>query len=123
NAAISLLTTYTAYAPPSSTSNSSAGSSSGTAGPLLGNLGVENVLYSLKAIVGGTGGSGNSAFSLLSQIGVSTNSDGSLSVNSSTLSSALQQNSSAVQSLFSGSKGIGTQLNTLLGSVAGPGGT
>ena len=123
NAAISLLTSYTAYAPPSSTTNSSSGSTTGTAGPLLGNLGVENVLYSLKSIVGGSAGSGNSAYSLLSQIGVTTNSDGSLSLNSTKLSSALQQNSGAVQSLFSGSKGIGTQLVTLLNSVAGPGGT
>jgi len=121
NSALSLLTSDTSYAPP--TSNASSGSSSGTAGPLLGNLGVENVLYSLQSIVGGSAGSDSGAFSLLSQIGVTTNSDGSLSVNTSTLDSALQQNSSAVQSLFSGGSGIGTQLDTLLNSVAGLGGT
>jgi flagellar hook-associated protein 2 len=84
---------------------------------------VENVLQRLQSIVGGSAGSSSSAFSLLSQIGVSSASDGTLSVDTSTLDSALQQNSAAVQSLFSGSDGIGIQLDTLLSGVAGAGGT
>jgi len=118
NSALSLLGTDTAYTPATSS-----GSTSGTPGPLLGNLGVENVMYRLQSIVGGSAGSDSGAYSLLSQIGVTTNSDGSLSVDTSTLDSTLQQNSSAVQSLFSGSSGFGTQLDTLLNSVAGAGGT
>jgi flagellar hook-associated protein 2 len=118
NSALSLITTDTAYTPPSSGSSAS----SGTPGPLLGDLGVENVLQRLQSIVGGSAGSSSSAFSLLSQIGVSSASDGTLSVDTSTLDSALQQNSAAVQSLFSGSDGIGIQLDTLLSGVAGAGG-
>jgi flagellar hook-associated protein 2 len=119
NSALALISTDTAYTPPSSGSDSS----SGTPGPLLGDLGVENVFQKLQSIVGGGTGSSSSAFSLLSQIGVSTAADGTLSLDTSTFDSALQQNPGAVQSLFSGSHGIGTQLDTLLNSVAGPGGT
>ncbi len=121
NSALSLITTATAYTPPASGSVSS--TNAGTPGPLLGNLGVENVMFELQSIVGGSAGSSTSAFSLLSQIGVTAGSDGTLSVNTSTLTGALQQNPTAVQSLFAGSAGIGTQLNTLINGVAGPSGT
>jgi len=121
NSALSLLTSDTAYTPP--TSGTSSDSSSGTPGPLLGDVGVEGVMEKLQSIIGGSGGSTSSAFNLLSQIGVTSGSDGTLSIDTSTLDSALQTNSSAVQSLFSGIGGIGTQLNTLLTSVAGTGGT
>jgi flagellar hook-associated protein 2 len=121
NSALSLLTTDTAYTPP--TSGTSSDSSSGTPGPLLGDVGVEGVMQKLQSIVGGSGGSSSSAFNLLSQIGVSTASDGTLSVDTTTLDSALQSNAAAVQSMFSGTGGFGTQLDTLLNSVAGDGGT
>lgn len=117
NAALSLIATDTAYTPGSTSS------SSGTAGPLLGDLAVESVSSHLQSIVGGSTGSGGNVFTLLSQIGVTTNSDGTLTVNSSTLNSALQQNPNAVQSLFSGSNGIGTQLDSLLTTAVGAGGT
>lgn len=120
NAALSLITSATAFTPGTSTSSSS--SSSGTAGPLLGDLAVESVSRQLESIVGGSTGASGSAFSLLSQIGVTTNADGSLAVNSTALNSALQSNPSAVKSLFSGSSGIGTQLDTLLNTVVGAGG-
>ncbi|WP_051749034.1 flagellar filament capping protein FliD [Nevskia soli] len=120
NAALSLITSDTAFTPGSSTSGS--GSSTGTAGPLLGDLAVESVSRQLESIVGGSAGSGGNAFTLLSQIGVTTNDDGTLAVNSDTLNSALQQNSSAVKGLFSGTNGIGTQLDTLLNTVVGAGG-
>jgi flagellar hook-associated protein 2 len=119
NSALQLLTSDTAYTP-STTSSSSSSSSSGTAGPLLGDVAIEGVMQQLQSIVGGSTGSG--VFSMLSQVGVSTNSDGTLSLNSTELQSALQQDPQAVQSLFSGNKGIGTQLDTLLNSVAGASG-
>jgi flagellar hook-associated protein 2 len=120
NSALQLLTSDTAYTP-STTSSSSSSSSSGTAGPLLGDVAIEGVMQQLQSIVGGST-TGSGVFSMLSQVGVSTNSDGTLSLNSTELQSALQQDPQAVQSLFSGSKGIGTQLDTLLNSVAGASG-
>ncbi|MDE0856047.1 MAG: flagellar filament capping protein FliD, partial [Nevskia sp.] len=121
NTALSLIGSDVAYTPGSTSSSGSA--SSGTAGPLLGNLAVENLSRQLQSITGDSAGTSSSVFTLLSQIGVTTNTDGSLTVNSSTLSNALQQNASAVQSLFSGTNGVGTQLDALLNTAAGAGGT
>lgn len=119
NTALQLLTTDTAYTQ-STSSSASSSSSSGTAGPLLGDVGVEGVMEQLQQLVGSSDGS--SVFNSLSQIGVSTNSDGTLTLDSSTLESALAQNPQAVQNLFSGTSGIGTQLDTLLNGVVGAGG-
>jgi flagellar hook-associated protein 2 len=120
NAALQLISTDTAFTPNSSSSGSS--SSGGTAGPLLGDIAVQSVMQQLQSIVGGSAGSSGNAFTLLSQIGVSIGSDGTLTVDSSKLGSALQQNPGAVQGLFSGSNGIGTQLDTLLNTTIGAGG-
>ncbi|MDR3416477.1 MAG: flagellar filament capping protein FliD [Nevskia sp.] len=121
NSALSLITTSTAYTPGTSSAGSTT-TASGTAGPLLGDIAVESLQQQLQSIVGGNIG-GTNAFTLLSQIGVTANSDGTLAVNSASLSNALQQNTAAVQSLFSGSNGIGTRLDTLLNQVIGTPGT
>lgn len=121
NAAVSLLSTDTAYTPGTGTPGSSA-TPTGTAGPLLGDVAVESLQQQLQAIVGQSIG-GSNAYILLSQIGVTGNADGTLTVDSAALSSALQQNTGAVQSLFSGSNGIGTQLDNLLNGVIGTPGT
>lgn len=64
---------------------------------------IQNVLYSFV---------GTSTYNSLASIGITTNSDGSLSVSSSKLTTALQSNFSAVSQLFSSSNGIASQLNT-----------
>lgn len=96
-------------------------SSSGTAGPLLGNpvlTGIESqiqrVLYSFV---------GNSAYNSLASIGITTNSDGSLALNSATLQTALSSNFSAVSQLFSGSNGVAAQLNSQITADLGAGGS
>jgi flagellar hook-associated protein 2 len=118
NAALSLIGTDTAFTP----SSSSGSSGGGTAGPLLGDIAVQSVQQQLQSIVGGNAGPAGNAFGLLSQIGVSIGSDGTLTVDSSKLNSALQQNPGAVQGLFSGSSGIGTRLDSLLNTTIGAGG-
>ena len=117
NAALSLINSATAFTP------GSTDSASGTAGPLLGDLAIESVGRQLQSIVGSSAGSATNAFTMLSQIGVTIGSDGTLSVDSDTLNSALQQNPTAVKSMFTGSNGLGTQLDTLLNTVIGAGGT
>lgn len=119
NSALQLIASDTAFTPSSSSSGSSSG---GTAGPLLGDIAIQSVMQQLQSIVGGSTGSSGNAYTLLSQIGVSIGSDGTLSVDSTKLNSALQQNPGAVQGLFSGSNGLGTQLNTLLDTTIGAGG-
>jgi len=87
-------------------------STSQTAGPMLGNpllLGIQNELKSaLYSIVN----TGSSTYNSLASIGITSNSDGSLSVNTTTLSSALSTDYSAVSSLFSGTTGIAVSLNS-----------
>src|SRR5262249_6816182 len=50
----------------------------------------------------------------LASIGITTNSDGSLSVNATTLQNALASNFSAVSQLFNGASGVATRLTTQL---------
>jgi flagellar hook-associated protein 2 len=94
--------------------------STGTGGPLLGNpvlTGTENqiqqVLYSFV---------GSSTYNSLASIGVTTHADGSLSVDSSRLQTALSTNFSAVSQLFSSSNGVAAQLNSTITSALGANG-
>jgi flagellar hook-associated protein 2 len=95
--------------------------STGTAGPMLGNpvlTGTQNqiqqALYSLV---------GTSSDNSLASIGITTNSDGSLSLNSNTLQTALSSNFNAVSQLFSSSNGIAAQLNSQITTELGSAGT
>jgi flagellar hook-associated protein 2 len=87
-------------------------STTDTAGAMLGNpvltgteSQVQNILYSFV---------GSSTYNSLASIGITTNSDGSLSVNNATLSTALATNFRAVGNLFSGTTGVASQLNSLI---------
>jgi flagellar hook-associated protein 2 len=104
-------------------SQASYNSSTQVAGPLLGNPLVQALSGQLSSLVGGVFNGTGGNYSLLSQIGISLNSDGTLSLNSSTLSSALSADPNSVQELFSSSNGAGTQLNNLLNGYLGSGGT
>jgi flagellar hook-associated protein 2 len=85
---------------------------SGSAGPLQGNPLLMNIQNQLRETMGGLAGS--SAFSSLASIGITTSSEGSLSVNATTLQNALASNFSAVSQLFNGASGVATQLTTQL---------
>ena len=93
---------------------------SGSAGPLQGNPLLMNIQNQLRETMGGLAGS--SAFSSLASIGITTNSDGSLSVNATTLQNALASNFAAVSQLFNGASGVATHLNTQLTTDLGSGG-
>jgi flagellar hook-associated protein 2 len=89
-------------------------SATSTAGPMMGNAllssiqsQVQNALYSVV-------NTGSSTYNSLASIGITTNSDGSLSLNNTTLSNALSTNFSAVSQLFSGASGVATNLNSLI---------
>jgi flagellar hook-associated protein 2 len=97
--------------------------SSATAGPMMGNAvlsGIQNqvqqALYSIVA-------TGSPAYNTLASIGITTQSDGTLSLNSGTLSAALGTNFSAVTQLFSGSAGVASTLNTEITAALGSGGS
>jgi len=64
---------------------------------------------------------GNSTISLGS-IGITLNADGTLTANSTTLTSALTSNPSGVSALFNSTTGVAAQLTTSLNSFLGTGG-
>jgi flagellar hook-associated protein 2 len=99
-----------------------AGTNGGTNPPLETDPTVtdaqEQLLNALNFTV--TNGSGTTS---LASIGINTNQDGTLSVDSGTLASALASNFSGVQSFFqTASTGFGANLSNVLNNVAGPGG-
>lgn len=92
-----------------------------SAGTLIGNpvlTGTQNQIQNaLNSFVG------TSSFNSLVSIGITTNSDGSLSLNTNTLQAALATNFSAVSNLFSGTNGVATQLNSQITQSLGSTGT
>lgn len=79
-------------------------------GVLLGDSTLNMIQNQLATIVASGVGSGNTTTSLAS-IGITLQADGTLSVDSTTLNSALQNNQSTVAKLFNSTNGIAAQLN------------
>jgi flagellar hook-associated protein 2 len=88
--------------------------STGTAGPMMGNALLSGIENQVKSALYSIVNTGSSTYNSLASIGITTNSDGTLSLNSATLSNAMSTNFSAVSALFSGSSGVATSLNTML---------
>jgi flagellar hook-associated protein 2 len=87
-------------------------STTGTAGPMLGDPVLNGVQNQLRAALYSVVNTGSSTYNTLASIGITTNSDGTLSVNGATLQSALASNFSAVNQLFSSTNGVAAGLNT-----------
>jgi flagellar hook-associated protein 2 len=99
---------------------SSSGSSS-TTQPLESDSTVRMLQQELLSSVNfSPSGSGSGSIVNLSSLGVNLNADGTLSVDSSTLSSALTNNYSAVQSFMQGTAGFGSNLTGMLSQVLDP---
>lgn len=90
------------------------------AGVLLGDSTLMSIQRQVNTILSG-GVAGNSIGSLAA-LGVTRNADGTLSVDSNQLNSAIQSNPQAVQNLFSGTNGYATTLGNALTSFSGSGG-
>lgn len=90
-------------------------------GPLAGDSTVQILQDSLLSAAGYSGG-GN-GISTLADLGITMNNDGTLSVNSTTLNNAIQNNFSAVQNFMQGtsSNGFASFLNTQLNTLTAPG--
>ena len=93
-----------------------------TAGPLLGNPVLTGAQSQISAALHSVVDTGSSTYSTLASIGITSNSDGSLSVNTSKLTAALSTNFSAVSNLFSGNTGVATDLNTVISNELASGG-
>ncbi|MGI4828073.1 MAG: flagellar filament capping protein FliD [Janthinobacterium lividum] len=95
-------------------------SSTKTAGVLQADSAVQSLQSQLlNATNYNTGGS---SFATLSALGITTNSDGTLSLNTATLNSAIQTNNAAVASFFQGtsSNGFVASVNTTLDTYNDP---
>ncbi len=91
-------------------------------GALLGDSTAQNLMTQLRSIVGGVV-SGAGTYTMLSQIGISSSKDGTLTLDTTALNSALSTDIGSVQKMFSASSGFGTQLTSLLNNtlmVGGP---
>jgi flagellar hook-associated protein 2 len=93
-----------------------------TAGPLMGNGALEGAQSQIRSALYSVVDTGSSTYNTLASIGITSNSDGTLSLNASTLSAALSSNFSAVSNLFSGTGGIASSLNTALTDELGSSG-
>ncbi|MBN3810752.1 flagellar filament capping protein FliD [Paraburkholderia sp. Ac-20347] len=110
NTLVTTVNSLTAY---SSTSTSQ--------GVLLGDSTVNMIQNQLAKIVGSGVGSGT-AKSTLAAIGITLQADGTLSVDDTTLSNALQNNQSVVASLFNPTTGIAAQLDDSITNYTSSGG-
>jgi flagellar hook-associated protein 2 len=99
---------------------SSYNSSTGEAGVLLGDPTLQAIQNQISQVMGSTL-SGNSIGNLAT-LGITRNQDGSLSLNSETLSNDLSTNPSAVQNLFASTNGVATQLSSLVTNYSGSSG-
>lgn len=88
--------------------------SSGVAGPMQGNSLLTQIQSSIQNVVFGVVDTGSPTYDSLASIGITANSDGSLSVNDATLQNALSTNFNAVSQLFSSTSGVAAQLNAQL---------
>jgi flagellar hook-associated protein 2 len=90
-------------------------------GPLAGDTTVQMLQSSLLSIAGYSGG-GNGV-STLADLGITMNKDGSLSLDTATLTNAIQNNFGAVQNFMQGasSNGFASFINTQLNTLTDPG--
>ena len=88
-------------------------------GPLEADNNLRDIQNQLLAAISGSI-SGNSGLVNLASIGINLNTDGTLSLNSATLSSALNTNFAAVQNLLQGTSGVGAFLSSTLNQISDP---
>ena len=96
-------------------------STNSTQGPLAGDSAL-GLLQNALLGAGSYSAASNGTTTTLGSLGITMNNDGTLSVNSTTLDDALQNNPSAVQNFFEGSalNGFANALNTQLQSLTDP---
>lgn len=96
--------------------------SSSTAGPLLGDSMTNAITNGLSSLLSGGVSSGGSTYSL-SSIGINLQPDGTLSVDSTALQTALTSNSATVNSVFNSVNGVGAKLDDFISTYTQSSGT
>jgi flagellar hook-associated protein 2 len=96
-------------------------SSTGSQGPLGSDVGLENLQSSLLADATYAVSGNSSGYTNLASLGINMQNDGTLSIDSQTLASAIASNPSAVQSFFqNATSGFATNFNTDLTNLTNP---
>jgi flagellar hook-associated protein 2 len=114
NAIQSFVTAYNSYVTTAG-KLSSYDSSTSTAGPLLGDSMTNGITNGLASLISAGVKSGTTTYSLAS-IGLNLQPDGTLSVDSTALQTALTSNPTAVNAIFNSATGIGAKLDTFMSS-------
>jgi len=85
-----------------------------TAGPMLGDPVLSGIQNQIQRALNAVVNTGSSTYTTLPSVGITTNKDGTLSLNQAALSTALSGSFGAVSQLFGGATGIAATLNTQL---------
>jgi flagellar hook-associated protein 2 len=93
-----------------------------TAGPMLGDPVLNTTQNQIRRVLNSSVNTGSSTYNTLTSIGITANKDGTLSLNSATLATALTANFGAVSQLFSSTNGVAATLNGQLMATLGSGG-
>ncbi|HEY4341897.1 MAG TPA: flagellar filament capping protein FliD [Steroidobacteraceae bacterium] len=84
----------------------------GTAGPMMGDALLSGIQNQVRSALYSIVNTGSSTYNSLASVGITTQRDGTLSLNAATLQNALNQSPGAVSALFSSSSGVAATLNT-----------
>ncbi|NNC65041.1 MAG: flagellar filament capping protein FliD [Gammaproteobacteria bacterium] len=88
---------------------------SGTAGPLLGDTGLRNILFQLRRELGAVNAAAPGSFGTLSELGITAEFDGKLSIDDTDLEAALDSSLDGVVDFFSAAEsGLAVRLDSLL---------
>lgn len=82
------------------------------AGALMGDAGLRSASQAMRAMLSASVDAGR--FDTLSDIGITTNVDGTLKLDAATLAGALGQDNASIQKLFGDSQGLATRMNALV---------
>ncbi len=94
-----------------------------TAGPMLGDALLNGIQNEIRSTLYSVVNTGSSTYNSLASVGITTNSDGTLSLNNATLQTALATDPSAVSTLFSSANGVAATLNSQLTAELASGGS
>jgi flagellar hook-associated protein 2 len=89
-------------------------STTGSAGPMMGDALLSSIQNGIRGSLYNVVDTGSSVYNSLASIGITSNQDGTLTLDNNKLQTALQSNFNAVSQLFSGTSGVATTLNTQL---------
>ncbi|HVN46025.1 MAG TPA: flagellar filament capping protein FliD [Steroidobacteraceae bacterium] len=96
---------------------------SGTAGPMMGNAALTGIQSQVQRALYSVVDTGSPTYNTLASIGITTQSDGTLSVNGATLAAALGTHFAAASQLWSGSAGVASTLNAAITTALGADGS